>query len=90
MLVPGLEGWGFQQGVALVVPHGAGAQQVLRGRELEGWGSQKGVFSGSGLGSREAKRWGSQWCVDLAHPRRQGSRQLWIWSSYMELGTSRS
>jgi hypothetical protein len=28
--------------------------------------------------------------VDLAHPRRQGSRQLWIWSSYMELGTSRS
>jgi hypothetical protein len=33
-------GWRLsQQGKALLIPHGAGAQQGLRGGEPEGWGS---------------------------------------------------
>jgi hypothetical protein len=42
-LFPALSGRGYQEGVAPVIPHGAGAQQSIRGGEVEGQGSQLSV-----------------------------------------------
>jgi hypothetical protein len=54
------KGWGSQQGVALVIQRGAGAQHSLRGGVFKGQGSRQGVDPA------QSNRWGSQWGVDPA------------------------
>jgi hypothetical protein len=68
-LLPGPEGWGSQLCMAPVVPHGAGAQQSLRG------GGLKGRWSQQGMDPVQPERQRSRRGMNLAQLRRQRSRQ---------------
>jgi hypothetical protein len=70
----GPEGWVSWQGMALVIPRGAGAQQGLRGRGPEGQGSLWNVDLVQSWGLPQPKGWGSQRGVDPVIPCEAGAQ----------------